>query len=99
MRSCSLRHRECLHSKAYFQRAEGHAKEVRRLLLKLRREWGRSRSMDDALSVARKIERLCRNGHIGSAEKAIHIVEQVELLTALLDFDLDCILHPEISAR
>ena len=74
--------------------AEKHAVAIRKLLKQV--EQGKDRRvrgvMDDAVKLARTIERLARCAQSSSAEDAVEIEFRIEVLTSLLEVEIDQIL-------
>ena len=74
--------------------AERRAVAIRKLLKKLGQRQGyRDRGvMDDAVKVVVAIERLARLGQTSPAEDAVEIGFEIEVLTSILEDEVDCIL-------
>ena len=74
--------------------AEGRAVAIRKLLNNVEQKLGRrDRGVtDDAMQLAESIQKLARFGQLRSAEDAVEIVFRVEVLSSLLEAEVDHIL-------
>jgi hypothetical protein len=78
-------------SREWLRTEETRAAAIRKQLKYIEQQYGRRFRgiMDDAVKLAETIERLARFGQSRSAEEAVEIAFHIELLSSLLEIEID----------